>query len=115
MKEIAYSTIILYLAENVLRQVNDQTIAKDVWAELDKIYITKSLTNKLYLKERFFGFKMDTTKDLEQNLDEFNRAIIDLVNIREKWMMKTKQSSNLILYPRHTMRLKIPSNMAGIA
>lgn len=84
MKEITYNTIILYLADNVLRQVNEQVTAKEVWAQLDKIYLTKTLTNKLYLKERFFGFKMDTTKDLEQNLDEFNRATIDLMNIGEK-------------------------------
>ncbi|MDO7987387.1 hypothetical protein OC713_02560 [Sweet potato little leaf phytoplasma] len=83
IEEVAFSTVILYLSDNVLRQVHDATTAREVWASLDKIYLTKSLTNKLYLKEKFFGFRMDTSKDLEQNLDDFNRATLDLNNIGE--------------------------------
>lgn len=114
MKEIAFSTIIMYLADNVLRQVNDQTTAKEVWAKLDEIYLTKSLTNKLYLKEKFFGFKMDTSKDLEQNLDEFNRITIDLSNIEVKLMMKTRLLYCLTLCLKHIMKLRMLSNMVEI-
>lgn len=83
MLETAYSKIILYLADNVLRQVHEAKSALEVWSKLDALYLTKSLTNKLYLKERFFGYKMDVNKDLEQNLDEYNKITLDLNNIGE--------------------------------
>lgn len=83
IQEIAYSIIILYLANNVLRQVHGAKIVIQVWAKLDSIYMTKSLTNKLYIKENFFGFKMDSTKDLEQNLDEFNRVVL---GFKQHWI-----------------------------
>ncbi|MDV3183834.1 MAG: hypothetical protein Q8847_02655 [Sweet potato little leaf phytoplasma] len=84
MLETAYSTIILYLADNVLRQVHEAKLALEVWSKLDALYLTRSLTNKLYLKEKFFGYKMDVSKDLEHNLDEYNRITLDLNNIGEK-------------------------------
>lgn len=79
MKEIAFRTIILYLVDNVLRQVNDAKTAIEVWTQLDTIY----LTNNLYIKERFLGFKMNLTKELETNIDEFNRMLLDLSNMKE--------------------------------
>lgn len=79
MKEIAFSSIILCLVYYVLPQINDAKTVKQVWAQLDAIYLTKSVSNKLYIKERFFGFKMDSSKDLEHNLDEFNRILLDLM------------------------------------
>ena len=46
--------------------------------------MTKSLPNKIYLKEKLFGFKMDPSKRLEENLDDFNKITIDLANIDKK-------------------------------
>lgn len=90
MKDIAFSTIILYLAVNVLRQINDAKSANVVWTQLNAIYLTKSLTNKLYIKKRFFGFKIDSSKDQEHNLDEFNRILLDLSNIGETMSNENK-------------------------
>ena len=51
---------------------------------LESLYMTKSLTNKIYLKTKLFWFKMQEDKSLEENLDEFNKVVIDLENIGEK-------------------------------
>ncbi|KAK3225245.1 hypothetical protein Dsin_005107 [Dipteronia sinensis] len=80
MLEMALGTIILNLSDNELREVNDETTAYDVWKKLESVYLTKSLTNKIYLKERLFGFKMDPSKKLGQNLDEFKKMTIELAN-----------------------------------
>ena len=45
--------------------------------------MTKSLTSKIYLKGKLFGFKMNTSKSLEENLDDFNVIVIGLENIAE--------------------------------
>lgn len=46
--------------------------------------MTKSLTNQIYLKSKMFGFKMMEDKNLDENIDEFNKIIIYLQNIGEK-------------------------------
>lgn len=47
------------------------------------MYLLKSTPNKLYLLERFFSFKMNSSKDLDGNLDVFNKLVQDIVNCRE--------------------------------
>lgn len=44
----------------------------------------KTLTNKMYLKEQLFGYKMDPSKSLEENLDDFNIICTKLANLGEK-------------------------------
>lgn len=83
MDRLANSLIILNLFDKILRQVNKKNIALKVWNKLESLYITKSLTSKIYLKGRLFGFKMNTSKSLEENLDDFNVIIICLKNIDE--------------------------------
>ncbi|TXG53283.1 hypothetical protein EZV62_022452 [Acer yangbiense] len=80
MPEMALGTIILNLFDNVLREVNDEKIACDVWKKLESLHLTKSLTNKIYLKERLFAFKMNASKGLGQNLDDFKKMTIELAN-----------------------------------
>ena len=46
--------------------------------------MTKSLTNRLYLKERLFGFKVQEGQSLDDNIDDFNKIIFDLKNIGVK-------------------------------
>lgn len=35
----------------------------------------------IYLKSKFFGFKMHNTESMRDNLDEYNRLTLDLENI----------------------------------
>ncbi|TYK20957.1 Retrovirus-related Pol polyprotein from transposon TNT 1-94 [Cucumis melo var. makuwa] len=81
MEEMTYSTILLYLSDKVLRLVDEATTTGELWKKLESLYLTKFLLNKLYLKEKFFGYKMDQSKGLEENLDEFQKIVVDLNNI----------------------------------
>ena len=58
-------------------------IGYGIWNKLEELFMTKSLTNRIMLKEKFFGFHMDSTKNLEQNLDEFKKIAIALASINE--------------------------------
>ncbi|TYK05711.1 Retrovirus-related Pol polyprotein from transposon TNT 1-94 [Cucumis melo var. makuwa] len=84
MDEMAYSTILLYLSDEVLRLVDEATTIGELWKKLESLYLTKFLPNKLYLKKKFFGYKMEKSKGLEENLDEFQKIIVGLNNIGEK-------------------------------
>lgn len=50
----------------------------------DYSILSKSLPNKIYLEEKFFRYKMQASKSLEESLDDFNRICMDLANIGEK-------------------------------
>lgn len=59
--ERGFSTIILSLGDEVLRQVRTQTTAKGLWDKLEEIYNVRTLANRLYshyLKQKMYTFKV---------------------------------------------------------
>lgn len=78
INQLAYSLNILNLFDKILRQVNKENTTLKVWTKLESLYMARSLTSKIYLKGKLFGFKMNTSKSLEENLDGFNVIVIGL-------------------------------------
>ena len=54
----AISAIQLCQAPHVLREVLDKATAVDLWTRLEELYMTKSLANKIHLKEMLYTFRM---------------------------------------------------------
>ena len=52
LQESAYSIIVLYLADNILRQIDEEEIAYGAWNKLEELFMAKSLTNGILLKEK---------------------------------------------------------------
>lgn len=48
--------------------------------KLESLYMTKSLVNRIYLKHALYSFKMIEDKVLAEQLDMFNKLILDLEN-----------------------------------
>ncbi|OIW09522.1 hypothetical protein TanjilG_11644 [Lupinus angustifolius] len=71
-------TIRLCLSDEVMYHVMDLKSPTEVWETLEKRFMSKSLTNKLYLKQRLYGLKMQEGADLQQHLNNFNQVINDL-------------------------------------
>lgn len=68
---------ILNLSDWVLCKVNGETKANGFWKKLEDLYLKKTLSNKIYLKKKLFGYKMDASKTLKTNLDDFKKVTID--------------------------------------
>lgn len=66
--------------------------------------MSKSITNKIYLKEKLFGFKMDQSKTLEENIDEFEKICFDLNKTGEKL---DGENQDVIDTCKHTRRVII--------
>ena len=79
----ARSVIIMNLADNVLRQVVGEKTALGIWNRLNQLYMAKSTATKIFLKGKFYGFKMNATISLEQNLDDLNKIVLSLTNMGE--------------------------------
>lgn len=80
----AHSAIILCLGDRVLREVSKEKTAASIWLKLEHLYMTKSLANRLYLKQRLYTLNMQPGTSIEDHMDEFNRLILDLENIEVK-------------------------------
>ncbi|KAK4407943.1 Retrovirus-related Pol polyprotein from transposon TNT 1-94 [Sesamum angolense] len=76
--EYAYSSIILNLSDSVIRKVGKQDSAKDLWNKLEELYTETSLPSKLFLLEKFFRYKLDLSKNIDENIDDFTKLIQDI-------------------------------------
>ncbi|KAK2969245.1 hypothetical protein RJ640_003479 [Escallonia rubra] len=78
------SMIRLNLAPKVKYQVLTETSPTTLWQKLEKIYMSKSLSNRLYLKKDLYQLRMDEGSDLGDHISEFNRLVSQLSSIDVK-------------------------------
>ncbi|CAA0813213.1 Unknown protein, partial [Striga hermonthica] len=57
---------------------------KELWEKLQELYTETSLPNKLFLLEKFFRFKLDLSKDMDDNLDVFTKLVQDIKQTGDK-------------------------------
>ena len=62
----------------------DEKSLKEIWDNLASLYISKSLTSKLYLKQQLYGFHMQEESDLRKHVDVFNQFVVDLSKLDVK-------------------------------
>ncbi|KAJ1418452.1 gag-polypeptide of LTR copia-type [Sesbania bispinosa] len=68
----------------VLYEVADEETSSGLWLKLEKLYMTKSICNKLLLKRRLFGLHMKEGTPLKDHLDELNSILMELRDIDVK-------------------------------
>uniref|UniRef100_A0A453GU10 Retrovirus-related Pol polyprotein from transposon TNT 1-94 n=1 Tax=Aegilops tauschii subsp. strangulata TaxID=200361 RepID=A0A453GU10_AEGTS len=73
MQVQAAATIRLCLAYQVMYHVTDEDSPKGIWDKLAYRYMSKSATNKLHLKQKFYGLKMHEGSDLMEHVNAFNQ------------------------------------------
>ena len=74
--EKATSSIQLSLTNEVFREVAEIEAADELWKRLETLYMKKSLTNRLFLKQRLYTFKMEEDMSINKQLDRFNKIIM---------------------------------------
>ncbi|KAL0333135.1 UNVERIFIED_CONTAM: hypothetical protein Scaly_2215000 [Sesamum calycinum] len=77
-EEYAYSSIILNLSDSVIRKVVKQISDKNIWDKLEELYTETSLPSKLFFLEKFFRYKLDMSKNIDDNIDELTKLIQDI-------------------------------------
>ena len=75
------STIIMNVTDTILRKILKEKTAAGMLKVLDAQYMSLSLPNRMYLKQKLYGFKMNESISIESNIDEFLRIITDLGNV----------------------------------
>ncbi|KAG9446276.1 hypothetical protein H6P81_012404 [Aristolochia fimbriata] len=80
MEMKAVSLIRLCLAEEVAYNVIKETSAPSLWLKLEKMYMTKSLSNKLYLKNQLYNARMAKGANLLHYINRFNNIVTQLLS-----------------------------------
>lgn len=94
MERHATLSIGLALAPEIKYDVLKETKPKELWDKLEKVFQSKSLVSKLFLRKNFFGLEMDQSKDFTYHI-MFNKLITQLVKLDE--MFKDEDKTNLLL------------------
>jgi hypothetical protein len=61
-----------------------QKFAATLWKKLEELYMTKSLANKLLLKDRLYTIRMSEGTSMQSHLNEFSSIIVDLESLDVK-------------------------------
>jgi len=80
--EKAMDMIFINVGDKVLRNIENSKTAAEAWATLDRLYLVKSLPNRVYLQLKVYNYRMQDSKTLEENVDEFLKMISDLSNLQ---------------------------------
>lgn len=80
----ARAAIILCLERDVAFLVNEEATAAGVWSKLEKTFMTKTLTNRIYLKSKLYTCKMEEGTSIRDYVNKFDRIISDLKDIDVK-------------------------------
>src|SRR3954465_2689939 len=80
----ARATIVLCLSDEVLYNVMNEESGAGVWSRLESLYMTKSLSNKLYTKKQLYCLRMKEGTPILQHLNLFNKIVSDLLALEVK-------------------------------
>ena len=76
-----------------------KTTAKDLWEKLEKIYIGKNMTNKLWLKKQLYSLQMFEGGNLVSCIQRLNQVCSDLMNMDVKIEEKDRALLLLCSFP----------------
>jgi hypothetical protein len=77
-------TIQMCLSDSVLLNVSEEATTKDLWEKLGKLYQSKSLVNKLFLRKKLYNLRMRDGDSVAEHLNTFNTMVSQLVSVEIK-------------------------------
>ncbi|MFQ6666254.1 hypothetical protein Gotur_032680 [Gossypium turneri] len=96
LDEKALSAIQLCLANTILQEVLIEKTSSALWKRLETLYVTKSLANRLVLKQCLFTFRMNEGELLRDHISQFITLLNDLRSV--EIYIDDKDQAMLLLY-----------------
>ena len=81
----ASSLIRLHLSNDVLQDVMEEETAYKIWSKLDRIFMEKSLPNKLHMKLKLYALRLSEGGSISAHLSKFKEIVGDLKNLEVKY------------------------------
>jgi hypothetical protein len=79
--------------------VSKEDTGKDLWDKLGKLYQSKSLVNKLFLRKNLYNLRMRYGDSVAENLNTFNTMVSQFVYVEIKISDEDKCISLLCSLP----------------
>ena len=93
------SGIRLCLADDVLFNIVSEKTAVGLWAKIEKLYMIKSLTNRILLKRQLYSLRMKEGTSITDHLNTFNTLLVQLESIEVKFESEDKSITLLCSLP----------------
>jgi hypothetical protein len=93
------NTIRLCLADDVLFNIVGEETTTGLWTRLEGLYMTKYLTNKIYLKRQLYSLHMKEGMKVVDHLSTFNTLIVQLASMEVKLKDEDKAVTLLCSFP----------------
>jgi hypothetical protein len=87
------------LSDSILLNVSEDATTKYLWDKLGKLYQSKSLVNKLFLRKMLYNLRMRDGDSMADNLNAFNTVVSQLVSFEIKISDEYKCISLLFSLP----------------
>lgn len=62
----------------VMYHIMEENLPNKMLDKLTRLYMSKSVTSQLYLKQQLYGLQIQEESDLRKHVDIFNRLVMDL-------------------------------------
>ena len=82
--EKAMGLMITSLGDHVVRKIEHCVTAAEMWLLLNRLYMERSLPNRIHLQLKFYTFKMDDSLSVDGNVDEFLKIVAELGSLDVK-------------------------------
>ena len=97
------------LSDEVLYNVMNEETTADFWCRLESFYMTKSLSNTLFMKKQLYSLQMKEGTPILQHLNAFNRILSDLLTLEVKLEEEDKALVLLSSLPSSCLLYTSPS------
>lgn len=77
----AKNLIFLNVGDHVMRKIDRSETAAKTWLKLEKLYMAQALPNRVHSQLKFYTFKMQDTRTIDENIDDFLKVVSDLSNL----------------------------------
>jgi hypothetical protein len=95
----ALSAIRLCLADDVLFNIVTEKTAFGLWSKMESLYMTKSLTNRIFLKRQLYSLRMKEGTKIVDHLNTFNTLLVQLNSMGVKFESEDKAITLLCSLP----------------
>ena len=93
------SGIRLCLVDDVLFNIMSEKTGAGLWTKLEKLYMTKSLTNRILLKRQLYSLRMKEGTTITDHLNVFNTLLVQLESIEVKFESEDKAITSICSLP----------------
>ena len=69
------------LTQDIKYHVLYETSTRQLWENLEKKYLTKSIESRLQLKSRLYGFQLKKGVSIDEHMNNYTKLLTNLVNM----------------------------------